>query len=317
MPARLSHVFRLACGAALAGALVLPAVAVADPGNGNGNGQAKGGGSSQAQAQPSSKATPPGQAKKPQNTQSKGSPSAPGQAKKSSAAKGDPPGNNGTIKVDYPAPADSGHANRPHPGCAFQVRMFDFDDDQYGSLTIREQAPTGSDTLLSRRVLLSNDPAGGGQDVDQVYSFTAAELGLLSVPRANQGWHLKVLVDAENAPGGAKQKVFWLDCPVTETAAAPEQPAGSAAIRRPAAVRAPLTAATAAQEQPMGEVTLTPAVPAARPHGGGGLLRGMTAGRIALPFTGIKVSLLVAIAAALLLAGTLAVAGARARRTSL
>ena len=38
------------------------------------------------------------------------------------------PGNNGTIKIDYAAPADSGHANRPHPGCAFQLRLFGFDD---------------------------------------------------------------------------------------------------------------------------------------------------------------------------------------------
>src|SRR4051794_23870244 len=129
-----------------------------------------------------------------------------------------PPGNNGTIKIDYAAPADSGHANRPHPGCAFQLRMFGFDDDQYGSITFTGQAPTKLGTLLTQQhVLLSDDAAGGGKDVDAVYSYTAQQLGLIGKPQAKQGWHVKVAVDAENAPGGAKHKVFWLHC--AETAA--------------------------------------------------------------------------------------------------
>ena len=124
-----------------------------------------------------------------------------------------PPGNNGTIKIDYAAPADSGHANRPHPGCAFQLRMFNFDDDQYGTITFVGQAPTKLGTLLTQtHVLLSDDAAGGGKDVDEVYAYTAQQLGLIGKPQAKQGWHIKVSVDAENAPGGAKHKVFWLKC---------------------------------------------------------------------------------------------------------
>lgn len=124
-----------------------------------------------------------------------------------------PPGNNGTIKIDYAAPTDSGHANRPHPGCAFQLRMFGFDDDQYGSITFVGQAPTKLGTLLTQpHVLLSSDDAGGGKDVDEVYSYTTEQLGLIGKPQAKQGWHIKVSVDADNAPGGAKHKVFWLMC---------------------------------------------------------------------------------------------------------
>ncbi|MCU1589955.1 MAG: hypothetical protein JWP11_1211, partial [Frankiales bacterium] len=137
-----------------------------------------------------------------------------------------PPGNNGTIKIDYAAPADSGHANRPHPGCAFQLRMFDFDTNQYGSITFEGQAPTKLGTLLTQpHMLLSNDAAGGGQDVDETYSYTAAQLGLIGKPQAKQGWHIKVSVNADNAPGGAKHKVFWLTC---AAAAAPAPATGSA-----------------------------------------------------------------------------------------
>lgn len=135
------------------------------------------------------------------------------------SSKGDPAGNNGTIKIDYPAPADSGHANRPHPGCAFQLRMFGFDDDQSGTITFTGQAPTKLGTLLTQHKLLSNDAAGGGKDVDEVYSYSAEQLGLIGTPQAKQGWHVKVAVDADNAPGGAKQKVFWLSCPSTTPAA--------------------------------------------------------------------------------------------------
>jgi hypothetical protein len=132
-----------------------------------------------------------------------------------------PPGNNGTIKIDYAAPADSGHANRPHPGCAFQLRMFNFDANQYGTITFVGQAPTKLGTLLTQQhMLLSNDAAGGGQDVDEVYAYTAQQLGLIGKPQAKQGWHVKVSVDADNAPGGAKHKVFWLKCDETPAPAA-------------------------------------------------------------------------------------------------
>jgi hypothetical protein len=328
----LPRAFRLIGGGLLAGVLLVPGAAYADPGNGNGNGN---GGSQQPATPPGQekkatpppgqdnhatppgqegKATPPGQAKPKPNPQANPNPGTPRRNGNAPAkpTNGDPAGNNGTIKIDYPAPADSGHANRPHPGCSFQLRMFNFDDDQYGALTITGQAPTRTGTLLSRRILLSSDPAGGGQDVDEVYSFSAADLGLLDVPRAHQGWHIKVAVNAENAPGGAKQKVLWLDCPVPEAAPAPQ-----GVIQPPAAARPSIVTADLAPEQPMGNAVIE-ANAQQRPAlvrflgGGGGVLRGAAA---ALPFTGLPAALLVAIGLGAVVLGVMAVTASRRRVT--
>src|SRR4051812_10299156 len=138
--------------------------------------------------------------------------------------KSDPPGNNGTIKID-PYGETGGHANHPHPGCDFRLQLFGFDDDQTGTITFVGQAPTRDAVTkqpLSGTQLLSDDKAGGGQDVDAFFDVRGADLGLTGTP-AKQGFHVKVLVNADNAPGGAKSKVFWLSCP----APAPAAPAGS------------------------------------------------------------------------------------------
>jgi hypothetical protein len=261
-----------------------------------------------------------------------------------------PPGNNGTIKIDYPAPADSGHANRPHPGCSFQLRMFDFDTNQYGTITFVGQAPTKLGTLLTQQhVLLSKDAAGGGQDVDEVYSYTAQQLGLIGKPQAKQGWHIKVSVDAENAPGGAKHKVFWLSCPAPTAPAAgttsdngnsnsnstsggstvtqTTQGAGTAQTSVPAGTTAgstvPATTSTTTTatgtEAAAGNGTavtgltggaataaITPAAPATRPA---------AASPAGLPFTGIALGSMIALALGALAAGALAIRAGR-RRTS-
>jgi hypothetical protein len=257
-----------------------------------------------------------------------------------------PPGNNGTIKIDYAAPADSGHANRPHPACAFQLRMFNFDDDQYGSITFVGQAPTKLGTLLTQsHVLLSNDAAGGGQDVDEVYAYTAQQLGLIGKPQAKQGWHIKVSVDAENAPGGAKHKVFWLKCdepatsgtsntgtttqggsttatkPVTTTtttssttttattATGTTAGAATAGAAAPAAAAPAAAAATTVTggEAAAAAAPAAPAAPAAQPASRGS----------ALPFTGSNVITMLLIALAALAAGGLAVRAGRRRTAGL
>ena len=254
-----------------------------------------------------------------------------------------PPGNNGTIKIDYPAPADSGHANRPHPGCAFQLRMFGFDDDQYGSVTFVGQAPTKLGTLLTQpHVLLSDDAAGGGQDVDAVYSYTADQLGLTGTPQAKQGWHVKVAVDADDAPGGAKQKVFWLSCPTTTGAATTGETSGAATATTTATTTqstvstksvstsgattgAAATTATAAESAVTSGVTARSAritglgaAAAAAPaetYGAAGAATADTTRGSALPFTGFGLGTALLLALAVLAAGALAVLAGR-RRTS-
>ena len=248
----------------------------------------------------------------------------------------DPAGNNGTIKIDFAAPSDSGHANRPHPGCAFQLRMFGFDDDQTGTITFTGQAPTPLGTLLTQTgTLLSDDAAGGGQDVDSVYSYTAADLGLTTQPQAKQGWHIKVSVDADDAPGGAKQKVFWLSCPAGAQPTTTQSDEGSTAAPTTTttqgvqdvtsgAATAPTTTATTTTTSPESRVVAQAETSAATAFTGGsaGAVRGAaapaattTGGGTALPFTGIPVLSLVSVALATLVAGGLAIWAGR-RRTS-
>ena len=304
MSARLARVLATAGAAALAVTLVSPATAFADD--------------------------------------ERGSSASRGSAAKAAEGKGDPAGNNGTIKIDYAAPADSGHANRPHPGCSFQLRMFNFDDDQTGTITFTGQAPTKLGTLLTQTgKLLSDDAAGGGSDVDSVYSYTAADLGLTTQPQAAQGWHVKVTVDADDAPGGAKQKVFWLKCPVaatqgttegtttegattsggstgttgstgtkTETVTVQGVTGGAATTAVDSTAKA---AGVVAQALTAGETSFT--------GGSAGAVRGASApttgAGTALPFTGIPVLSLVAIALATLVAGGLAIWAGRRRTSSL
>jgi hypothetical protein len=138
---------------------------------------------------------------------------APRSAEPAAGAENDPAGNNGTIKIDT-VPADPDPANRPHPGCAFVVQFFGFDADQHADITFTGQAPTRTaDPLLQLDGrLISSTPADGALEEGHSLTLTAADLGLLGTPTAAKGWHVKVAVDALEAPGGAKQKVFWLDC---------------------------------------------------------------------------------------------------------
>src|SRR3989442_15513966 len=66
-----------------------------------------------------------------------------------SVAGGDPPGNNGTVKIDF-ATGPITHANHPHPGCPFRISGFGFDSNQAFNLFIEPQGGpnvAGSGTL--------------------------------------------------------------------------------------------------------------------------------------------------------------------------
>jgi hypothetical protein len=132
---------------------------------------------------------------------------------------GDPPGNNGTIKVKKSDPAADPNArknaNQPHiTGCVVWLSYLGFDEAQTADITFTAQPPSGKGEVLlaDKGVAVSPDPAGGGQDQDVViaYNLTSAVQGLKY--QKNQGYHIKVASDTKEAPGGAKQKVFWIDC---------------------------------------------------------------------------------------------------------
>lgn len=125
----------------------------------------------------------------------------------------DPPGGNGTVKIDGTA-FDEGIDNEPHVTCEFRVRLFDFDQNERGNLVFTAQPPTGSGATLLRRdsVTLSQDAAAGGQpDPDEVFEFSETDLQLAGLtPHPKQGYHVKLTVERIGVGGAGKHKVFWL-----------------------------------------------------------------------------------------------------------
>jgi cell division septation protein DedD len=128
----------------------------------------------------------------------------------------DPPGNNGTIKIDDVA-FDDHPNNEPHVGCTFQVDFYGFDEgDLHADVTFKAHPPTGDrEVLLTDNVFIGEDDnSGGGSekglDASQTYTldFTGIE------PHPQQGFHVKLTINADGSQGAdVKHKVFWVqDC---------------------------------------------------------------------------------------------------------
>lgn len=133
----------------------------------------------------------------------------------SASAGGNPPGNNGVVKVDGEL-FDGGQANQPHVGCVFQVRFFGFDEgDLTATATFALQPPTGRDVLLTDQVFIGGDPAGGGTNLDGtlVEDLSGPIAASGAVPQPNQGFHVQMTVDAPGSIGATtKHKTFWVEC---------------------------------------------------------------------------------------------------------
>jgi hypothetical protein len=125
---------------------------------------------------------------------------------------GDPPGANGTVKIDG-EPLDGKIDNEPHVTCAFAVNFFGFDEGETADIAFTIHPPSGQADELLRvdDAVISDDAAGGGApDPDAVFPFSADDLGLDAYDaHPNQGYHVKLTVEGE-APGAGKHKVFWI-----------------------------------------------------------------------------------------------------------
>lgn len=138
-----------------------------------------------------------------------------GAKKSGNTPPGDPPGNNGTIKVVASEQSDPDPGNEPQiDGCRVWVEFYGFDEGQTVDIAFNAQPPTGKgeELLVSHSEVISTTPAGGGQDKDATLSFDLASALVGFEPQSQQGYHVKLTSNTEGAPGGAKQKVFWLNC---------------------------------------------------------------------------------------------------------
>lgn len=133
------------------------------------------------------------------------------------AAAKNPPGNNGTVKVDRSA-FDDHPNNEPHVGCTFQVDFYGFDaDPSYFAQVIFElHAPTRDGRTLTvtsgdlAPFIGEDDQAGGGSEagLDASQTYTLAFTG---EKHPQQGYHVKLTVHAPGSQGAdTKHKVFWV-----------------------------------------------------------------------------------------------------------
>jgi hypothetical protein len=128
-------------------------------------------------------------------------------------AEGD--GNRGSVKIRATGAETHPPSNQPHPGCLFDVHFFGFDAGS-ADVTFRAHPPTGGGdrpVLLSTSVDLEGARGNGLSAVLTAVDLRPAFEAAGITPHDRQGHHVKLLVDA-GGPGGAKQKVFWIDCPV-------------------------------------------------------------------------------------------------------
>jgi LPXTG-motif cell wall-anchored protein len=132
----------------------------------------------------------------------------------------DPPGANGTVKIDGAPYADANN-NEPHVTCEFRVEFFNFDKGERADIILAAQPPSGKFFEVARldNRLVSDDGATGGsvrRDPDEYFQFSADDLDLAdAVLHPRQGYHIKLTVDRKNHPEWTeKHKVFWLaPCP--------------------------------------------------------------------------------------------------------
>jgi hypothetical protein len=140
------------------------------------------------------------------------------------AVPGDPPGNNGTIKIDD-VPFDDHPNNEPHVGCPFQVDFYGYDKgDLEAQVIFTAQPPTQRDSdsqvLLTDTVFIGEDDNSGGgseEGLDASETYTLDFTGI--TPHDQQGHHVKLTIHADGSHGAdVKHKVFWVKgCPSKPT----------------------------------------------------------------------------------------------------
>lgn len=139
------------------------------------------------------------------------------------AQNGNPPGNNGVIKINDEAVSDSIPNNDPHVSCEFRVEFYNYDQGDYrANVNFDLHAPTASDnhslsvTTGNLNPFIGGDVAGGGTDLDASETY---KLTFTGDAHPEQGYHVKVTVTAPGSQGSDKKhKVFWVEpCPPETT----------------------------------------------------------------------------------------------------
>ncbi len=135
-------------------------------------------------------------------------------------------GNSGTIKISSDPLSTSSMANQPHPGCTFYILGYGFPTTT-GTYSISPQpangnGPAGSTTSRESPISYAN---GASSPYPVVVQQSGSRYNLQIGPITDfTSGQYKVYVNSDNTPGGAKQKVFRLDCPSGNSSAVTESP---------------------------------------------------------------------------------------------
>jgi hypothetical protein len=240
----------------------------------------------------------------------------------SASAVPNPPGNNGTIKVDD-VPFDDHPDNEPHVGCVFQVDFYGYDEgDLDATVTFEAHPPTGPVQVLLRDTVFigEDDNSGGGSEagLDASETYTLDLTGI--EPHPVQGFHVKLTVNAEGSQGAdVKHKVFWVTgcvpAPTTTTSGGTTTTSGATSTSK--ATSTTRGSSTSGETSTSKQTTTTAAVGGSSSSAPGGSLGGgsTTKGGGVLPFTGAAGLAVPMAAIALLGVGAASLlAGSRGRR---
>lgn len=142
------------------------------------------------------------------------------------------PGNNGTVKInDLDADdSDSSTANDPHVDCSFAVNFYNYDATQIdATVSFELKSPTsgiGYSLTVDSGDLTPSFVSTGGSKLDYTENYTLSFTGAAQV---NQGYHVKMEVDAPYSQGSDKKfKTFWVGpCVAPTKTATPTSPAAT------------------------------------------------------------------------------------------
>jgi LPXTG-motif cell wall-anchored protein len=229
-----------------------------------------------------------------------------------------PPGNNGTVKVDD-QPFDDHPNNEPHVGCTFQIDFYGFDQGELDAdVTFEAHPPTlrpggGSQVLLHDTVFIGEDDnSGGGSQagLDASKTYTLSFAGI--TPHPVQGFHVKLTVHAEGSQGAdTKHKVFWVrGCESqTTTTTTPGESSSTTTTTGGSSTTTTTTGGSGSSAPSSVGGSSTTA-----PGGSAGGEVSSTSGGGGLPRTGAGTALLLMAGASLLGLGAATVLGVRRRR---
>lgn len=136
----------------------------------------------------------------------------------SSAA--NPPGNNGTIKVDSKE-FDTLPDNEPHAGCVFQIDYYGFDEGALSATaSFYLMLPTEDRLVYQETRFIGEDSNAGGGSVaglDQEQDVNLGDELLATGGDATTSYHVKLIVHADGAVNAdTKSKTFWASGCATE-----------------------------------------------------------------------------------------------------